>query len=326
MYRTVLVAAATAGLTIAFAHAQTGISKDARDYLSAALEIMEKSSIRIGDLDWPSLRQKAYEQAKDAQVPADTYDAIRSVVRALGDGHSAFIGPQTVATMNQRAASMSPPPEAKMVNRIGYLRVPQFGSADSTVINGHATRLQELIKSIDLQHPCGWIVDLRQNGGGNMWPMLAGLGPLIGEGKAGAFVDGDRTFSEWYYRDGSALNGVTALARVTQSAHRLADQPPVAVLTSRVTASSGEAIVIAFQGRPNTRTFGEPTRGLSTSNQVFWLRDKAFLNLTTAYFADRTGKTYTKGITPDVIVENDVDEVPQPAREWLLSQPECEAK
>jgi C-terminal processing protease CtpA/Prc len=159
-----------------------------------------------------------------------------------------------------------------------------------------------------------------------MWPMLAGLGPLIGEGKAGAFVDGDRTFSEWYYRDGSALNGVTALARVTQSAHRLADQPPVAVLTSRVTASSGEAIVIAFQGRPNTRTFGEPTRGLSTSNQVFWLRDKAFLNLTTAYFADRTGKTYTKGITPDVIVENDVDEVPQPAREWLLSQPECEAK
>jgi carboxyl-terminal processing protease len=38
--------------------------------------------------------------------------------------------------------------------------------------------------------------------------------------------------------------------------------PRVAVLTDTGVASSGEAI--AFRGRPNTRSFGTPTCGLST--------------------------------------------------------------
>jgi hypothetical protein len=33
---------------------------------------------------------------------------------------------------------------------------------------------------------CG-VVDLRSNSGGNMWPMIAGIGPVVGEGHLGAF-------------------------------------------------------------------------------------------------------------------------------------------
>jgi len=40
--------------------------------------------------------------------------------------------------------------------------------------------------SADRDDLIGWIVDLRGNGGGNMWPMLAGVGPVLGEGVVGS--------------------------------------------------------------------------------------------------------------------------------------------
>src|SRR5690348_5042975 len=43
------------------------------------------------------------------------------------------------------------------------------------------TNLQRIIGDLDRYHPDGWVVDLRGNVGGNMWPMLAGIGPLLGE-------------------------------------------------------------------------------------------------------------------------------------------------
>ena len=35
----------------------------------------------------------------------------------------------------------------------------------------------------------GWIVDLRGNQGGNTWAGMVALGPLLGEGSLGDFVD-----------------------------------------------------------------------------------------------------------------------------------------
>lgn len=55
------------------------------------------------------------------------------------------------------------------------------------------------------------------------------------------------------------------------------DAPKVAVLIDNGTASSGEAVLIAFQRRPDTRTFGNATCGLSTANQEYMLSDGASL-------------------------------------------------
>ena len=68
------------------------------------------------------------------------------------------------------------------------------------------------------------------------------------------------------------------------------------------TASSAEAITIAFHGRPETRFFGTRTAGKSTAVQPFKLDDGAELYLTTAIDADRSGKSYPDGFTPDQIV------------------------
>jgi len=100
----------------------------------------------------------------------------------------------------------------------------------------------------------------------------------------------------------------------------------VAVLTGRMTFSSGEAIAVAFRGRPDTRSFGLETGGLTTSNDEFLLSDGAWLLLTVSRFADRTGKVYSGPIVPDEVVnppETWPDPVLEAATAWLLSQPAC---
>src|SRR4051812_19494572 len=59
--------------------------------------------------------------------------------------------------------------------------LPGFLAVDEPTATAFATRVQELIRAVDQPPAWGWIVDLRQNGGGLMWPMLARIGPLLGE-------------------------------------------------------------------------------------------------------------------------------------------------
>jgi carboxyl-terminal processing protease len=106
-------------------------------------------------------------------------------------------------------------------------------------------------------------VDLRGNVGGNMWPMLAGIGPLLGEGDdLGEFMN-TSGHSVWVYRSGTAAeveNGkLNAYPSVAGEPYHVAGLPNVAVLIDRSTGSSGEAIAVAFRGRADTRFFGQHT-------------------------------------------------------------------
>jgi carboxyl-terminal processing protease len=101
----------------------------------------------------------------------------------------------------------------------------------------------------------------------------------------------------------------------------------VAVLTGPRTASSGEAVTIAFRGRPRTRSFGLPTAGLSTANGTFPLPDGAAIFLTTAVEADRTGRRFGDKIEPDQRVDAEPAEVGDAAMEaatqWLRASSSC---
>ena len=68
--------------------------------------------------------------------------------------------------------------------------------------------------------------------------------------------------------------------------------PQVAALLGKSTASSGEAIAVAFQNRSNTVSLGDETAGLASADQIYLLDDGAAILLPVAYFADRTGKIY----------------------------------
>jgi len=161
---------------------------------------------------------------------------------------------------------------------------------------------------------------------------LAGVGPILGDGSVGSFVANDGNVS-WFYQDGKT--GTRNPAGLETVSLTLQEEPvlqtpsvaPVAVLVDNSTASSAEAITIAFHGRPASRSFGSRTAGKSTAVQPFKLDDGAELYLTTAIDADRSGKAYPDGFTPDQVIsfnggsmplENN-DQVLMAAQVWLVA-------
>ncbi len=81
----------------------------------------------------------------------------------------------------------------------------------------------------------------------------------------------------------------------------IANEPPaqpVAVLQDGRSASSAEALLMAFKRRPETRLFGAPSAGLTTANAVVDVAGKS-VALSTSMMADSYKVTYPKGIEPD---------------------------
>ncbi|WTT98070.1 S41 family peptidase [Streptomyces sp. NBC_00076] len=181
----------------------------------------------------------------------------------------------------------------------------------------------------DRPRACGWVVDLRRNGGGNMWPMLAVVGPILGDGEVGMFVDADGKKSVWTIEDGGPRYAGSSAGWGGGEPVGNADAP-VAVLTGGMTASAGEAVVVAFRGRPDTRFFGERTAGVPTGNEAHRLSDGAILNLTEVKDADRSGRTYEAPIPPDEEIVSarrpgraGRDRALEAAGSWLAKQSAC---
>src|SRR5439155_9892577 len=103
--------------------------------------------------------------------------------------------------------------------------------------------------------------------------------------------------------------------------------PPVAVLTGPNTSWAFEGAVVDFRGRPDTRTFGEPTWGYPVSYKGKQLSDGAQIDVTAAFTEDRNGRVYSDKIAPDQFVVSPATPVPaeqdpvvRAAVEWLRGQ------
>jgi len=123
-----------------------------------------------------------------------------------------------------------------------------------------------------------------------MWAMLAGVGPILGEGEPGANLRRDG-LKKWFYENGTAgyrNDTEDPYYARTMGAPVVLSGSPVVVLIDRDTGSSGEAIAIAFRRRADTRFFGESTYGAATATSPFRLSDGAQLFLVTGVMLDRT--------------------------------------
>jgi len=312
-------------------------------YLDDALTLIRTRALFRDSVDWTDARRSALDRMIGAQDPDDAYAALEFLLERLGDDHSLLIAAGEIAamrTLTMEEAIVGDPPRGEWLpGRIGYLTVPGFIGGGPEAAQSFAALIQRTIADLDARRPCGWIVDLRGNVGGNMWPMLAGLGPVLGEGPSG-FIVADSARSGWDYLDGAARLGGATVVSVPVPYRLASGRPPVAVLTGRITASSGEAMAIAFRGREGARSFGQPTRGLSTSTLSMKLSDGAVMALATALFADRTGRTYGAQVEPDELVPSDIaagaedqaspdqasgDRATARAAAWLRDQPACGA-
>ena len=333
----------------------------AANYLNHALDLMQQNALHSREIDWASVRKGAALHAQGAQTTVDTYPAIFFALAQLREHHSFLRTPDnltedqnrkiyiareaTLTAPDQMSGPVSPfqarmHPEGHLIevgNRAyAWISVPTCGAKHSKWADNfadfrdYASKLRTVAAGLEKAHPAGWIVDLRGNGGGNMWPMLAGVGFLLGEGNVGYFVDGKSTETAWTYRDGALYVENTNQNNFSLDAPlKLPQLPNVAVLVDSGTASSGEAVAVAFEGRPGTRFFGTHTFGLSSSNEMLALPDGATLFVNDAVDADRNHRRYENGIEPDVALTSSVkepsenaDTVLQAAISWLAKVPE----
>lgn len=338
-------------------------SAAAATYLNHVLDLMQQNALHSKEIDWPAVRRETLKQADGAQTTVDTYPAIYYALTQLKEHHSFFRPPDNLSDADKKRTQVAfegilesyrrqfpKPPDSPFRSRsepaghmlhagslaIALVVVPTCGAKHSNWqdnladFQAYADSLHRVASDLESSHPVGWIIDLRGNGGGNMWPMLAGIGFVLGEGRLGSFVGPDGSSTDWSYRQGKAeaeAHGVASVnMEVKQPPLALPSLPLVAVLIDSGTISSGEAIAISFEGRPRERSFGAHTFGLSTSNAMFPLSDGASLFLNTAFETDRLNRRYDDGIEPDVsfpepttIPPEATDVVLQAAEAWLAS-------
>jgi carboxyl-terminal processing protease len=321
------------------------ISPTAKRYLLAALKLVQSQSISRDKIDFVELKKKTFELAHGAKTAQDTYPAIRYVVSQLPDHHSCHLAPvgQTESSANHNASRKSKQnqrrgpanqeaPSGHMIvqggHKIGYISVPGVIGYELAPLEEYAFKLRESLATLENGDPKGWIIDLRGNKGGNNWPMLGGIGPLLGARVIGFFSAPQQKRSTWIYEDDKAY-GTGAWFEAISAARggkvTIDGVPPVAVLIGRHTFSAGEIVAIAFKGRPNTRFFGENTGGATTAVHLFPLSDGALLGLAVANDEDRNGNLYPDSVHPDEYIESNVegqsdDPVVARAASWLVDK------
>lgn len=294
-------------------------TKEVKEFAKEITNIVKTNSIYADTLNWRQVESDLEELSRGLKTVAEAgvlTDFIIQKLRTAGDNHS-FIQPKVAAQQYATRNSNPVPPEGKLIeNGIGYISVPGFLSTSDSAMRSFSGKIQSLIRELDTSNNIkGWIVDLRGNTGGNMWPMLAGLAPLTGAGPLGYFVqnaNGLESKNVWN----------TAYVKVDNPYKLKKPDSKVAVLVGPRTSSSGEMTTVAFIGRNETRLFGQPTGGYTTANRTFALSDGSNLLLASSYIADRNFKKYLSKISPDELVEPvpTIDAVVKAAAKWLLEK------
>jgi carboxyl-terminal processing protease len=296
------------------------LSNEAYNYLEEALVHMEEGSVNRKILNWNSLKIEVYKKASNALIPKDTYEAIELAISLLRDNHSFFLRPEQVNFLemnNDDQAIDIIQSESMLIDKIGYLLIPPCNSLSENAMTEYAMSIQQEIQALDQNKLSRWIVDLRGNSGGNMWPMVLGLRPLIRAQTFGFFSDGSGEYYAWNFEDLSVKNQNLEICSLNAPSYEINQlHAQIAVLIDHQTASSGEATTIAFLGGDQTKIFGQKTGGYTSANEAIQLSDGAAIFLATTYSADRLGRIYREGITPDQITEAG-DFTLNEAIEWL---------
>jgi hypothetical protein len=294
------------------------------EYLDEVLDVVKEQAYYAERVDWVQWRADATIEASTAQDSADSYDFVRRLLFELGDHHSFFVPPSSNGDEPFYVSPFIPPEGSVGADSIGLLKLPGYSTEDPWGADYVAAARVVLAAPA-----CGWIVDLRGNDGGNLYPMLAALAPLLGPGPLVGYRYRDGRTDSYLIEAGGAVVGIAADGSEhrppTTDSVRFTAGSPIAVVHGPATASSGEGVVMAMRGRPRVRSFGQPTSGVPTGNVAFQLSDGSGLVLTVAVGVDFGGVVHESAIDPDIRVRG-ADDAAEAARSWLAREPECQTR
>ena len=303
---------------------RTSCFEKASRQLEEALSIMKKHYYKKHLVNWDSIILAAKTRLNNSSDCDDAFQTVNWCFRHLNETHSYIMAPNSAAIYNYDTIQLRQKPQLSQLvgdlktelfadKGIAYINIPWIGTTDPSTCTKIADSIQSLIAELDQDGISKWIIDLRKNKGGNCWPMLAGLGPLLGDGVCGYFVTQTEKVAI-SYRNGAAMHGRYIRCQVSKPYKTRQEKKWVVLLTGPGTSSSGEIVALAFKGKDQSYLFGEPTAGFTTANATYKLADNSMLVLTVCLEADRTGKIYDGKIIPDEMIPSTASGLDDPAK------------
>lgn len=270
-----------------------------RQYVRKAIRIMDKQGLFAEGPDWESARAEALS-AKPLSLE-EAQEIVRTAAKVAGGKHS-FLKP--AGSVVSDATSEWPAPEVALSEGgIPVIALPPFSGNHDEGIKYASTVLSAISEDIP-----GVILDLRGNTGGNMYPMIAAVH---------RFLPNDDEMLRFHSRKRTQWIPLSYAVQAAGVQQKSRIECPVAILTDDHTASSGEAVLICFQGLDYVRVFGAPTAGYASANQPFPLPGGDNLVLTTGCDVARTGEVFCDNpIMPDVMTETPLED----AIMWIINQ------
>ncbi len=297
--------------------------------IDSVYSLIKTHSLHRTTVDWARVDATFEASVDTARTFFGALEAFRGVFAALDDVHSAvyyagrgigfYRAPsrpvvRDVAALIARGRERAGQPEGILLDGgVGYLTVPAYGPPNQEAIDEASRTLRDVVCDLAPGVRLGWIVDLRVNEGGNVYPMLSGLGDLLGDGIVARTIEADGSVSfDWSIRDGILHLGTFATTTVERRCTDATRHGKIAVLIGPATLSSGQLTAIAFAGWDRARLFGDPSGdGYATGNQYYPIAPDLALNLSVSYFADRSGFVHRGIVLPDEDIEG----------EWQLGEP-----
>ncbi|KRL02402.1 S41 family peptidase [Liquorilactobacillus capillatus] len=275
----------------------------AEEYGKTAIDKIDRNGIYTNRKRWQLAKKRALDQINKKQNYQQIIPILNTALKIAGGKHS-FVNIQTQQDkINQFHSN---PPLIKYTNFL-YIHEPEFtGSIKQG--NAYANKVNEALQK---NRPSKIILDLRDNTGGDMGPMIGGISALIPNGKIFSFVgkSGKVTPIRLF---GSMINAGSSMVKVQRPQKLL--HRKIAVIINKGTASSGELTALSLQGLPNVKFFGSPTAGYTSVNQTYTLFDGRQINLTTSGIRTRNGNYFLN----DKIIPQQYSTHPlKSAQDWL---------
>jgi carboxyl-terminal processing protease len=182
------------------------------------------NSIHRTRVDWELIDKSFYEQIQNAKSLNDTMNCFVTVLKNLNDVHSQiylnnkFYGHYPsfddsvlvwLKPLNDKAISETNKIYSQNMEKgIGYIRIPAIQVFATEQINTFAQSLADSIRNLSKKSKKGIIIDLRLNGGGNIYPMLSGLSQLLGNQTVAYETDiNDSITRTWEIKNGNFYIG-----------------------------------------------------------------------------------------------------------------------
>lgn len=305
-------------LTVNFSNAQIEFKNDSiKSFIDKSFEIINENSVYKNEVNLFEIKNNLYQKTSELSHLDELPPYYTAVFEALNDHHGALKFKEKTIGWSIKLQG-----ENKIVkdlikkdnqvhsevlkNKYAYIRIPGNNDFAFKKVDSISSDIANHINTVNSSKIKGWIIDLRANTGGNMYPILLGLKGFLGNNTMiGGFRNAkNENTGNWEIKNNELYIDDNLLKSTFIINSPIPQDIPIVILSGYYTASAGEMTVIAFRGRNKTYVVGEPTANYTTAVIGFKINSFAGINLSTDYVVDRKSNIYKSYVTPDFEIIN----------------------